>query len=356
MMQKQDNRNDMMHQISKKVMIFSFLTIIFMILATLVSNIQSQTYSKGQKIHLIFIMKKFNLEQYELQQTISLGTYFRMRVAKPKQGNKAMQIKTYRKQDLLKLEIQKTHLSNEIQILSNIHISNQFIIQYYGYAVDQRYIYLLFEHLAYGDIFRRQLTNIQFYISQVVLAILHLQKLQIIHRDIKLENFCMAEDGYIKLVDFSFAKIVKTQFTNTLCGTPECSAPEVIAKQPYDFSVDFWSLGVLIFELIDESPFYDEDTYQIYKKILYGKPKYSKKFNTISKSLCKQLLSRDPKQRLSKPVQDHEFFQSINWNQIEAKKIKPPFVPLKSEIQYYQTYPESDGRAEEPKEDPFFNW
>lgn len=109
----------------------------------------------------------------------------------------------------------------------------------------------------------------------------YLHSKNIVYRDLKPENILMNEDGYLKLCDFSFAKnLENSSKTYTLCGTPEYIAPEVLLNKGHGLSVDLWGLGVLVFEILTGSdPFTDEDTYNIYKKIMKGKIKFPKNFD-----------------------------------------------------------------------------
>lgn len=142
------------------------------------------------------------------------------------------------------------------------------------------------------------LSLFRIYAAQVVLIFEYLHDKNIIYRDLKPENLLIAEDGYLKLADFSFAKVVQTR-TYTLCGTPEYLAPEIILNLGHGKAVDWWTLGILIYEMnagID--PFTDEDPMIIYQNILKGKVKFPRDMDREAKSLIKHLLVADPSKRL----------------------------------------------------------
>jgi len=139
---------------------------------------------------------------------------------------------------------------------------------------------MLFDYISGGELFSRLRKEGRFsydvtlfYSSEIFLSIQYLHKLNIAYRDLKPENLLIDKDGHIKLTDFGFAKTIENDRTFTLCGTPEYLAPEIIkgAKVGYGKSVDWWALGVLIFEMLSGyPPFYDNEPIGIYKKIVTG--------------------------------------------------------------------------------------
>lgn len=177
----------------------------------------------------------------------------------------------------------------------------------------------------------------------------------------------ISPDGYIKLADFGFAKFIENR-TFTLCGTPEYLAPEILLNQGHGKPVDWWTLGVMIYEMITGiDPFADDDPMAIYQNILKGKLHFPKGFDSNAKSLVRHLLVADLSKRygnLKNGVNDikhHRYLSSINFNNLLAKKVSPPHRPnVKSagDTSNFCTYKESGSEVEEikPSEDPFKGW
>lgn len=163
----------------------------------------------------------------------------------------------------------------------------------------------------------------------------YLHSKDIIYRDLKPENILIQKNGYLKLTDFGFAKVVTTTGkTYTLCGTPEYLAPEVLLNKGHGKPVDWWCLGILIYEMIAGiDPFNDDDTMGIYQKILKGKIKFPKEFDRDAKSLVKHLLVADVTKRygcLKSGVSDiktHRWFAKLDWAQLLLMKLPVPYAP-----------------------------
>ncbi|KAJ5982825.1 Serine/threonine-protein kinase SCH9 [Penicillium sp. IBT 35674x] len=193
----------------------------------------------------------------------------------------------------------------------------------------------LFWHLQHEG--RFQEARAKFYIAELILALQHLHDHGIVYRDLKPENILLDANGHIALCDFGLSKANLTQndTTNTLCGTTEYLAPEVLLdEQGYTMMVDFWSLGVLIFEMCcGWSPFYAEDTHQMYKNIVFSKVRFPRDaLSTEGRNFVKGLLNRNPKNRLgangdAKELMAHPFFHDADWYALYRKQVIPPFKP-----------------------------
>lgn len=177
----------------------------------------------------------------------------------------------------------------------------------------------------------------KFYIAELILALQHLHQYDIVYRDLKPENILLDANGHISLCDFGLSKanLTKDQTTNTFCGTTEYLAPEVLLDEAgYTTMVDFWSLGVLVFEMVcGWSPFYADDTQQMYKNIAFGKVRFPKDaLSTEGRNFVKGLLNRNPKHRLgakrdADELKEHIFFADTDWNAMMNKMVVPPFKP-----------------------------
>lgn len=205
-------------------------------------------------------------------------------------------------------------------------------------------LYLVTGFMSGGELFwhlqkegRFSENRAKFYIAELILALQHLHSYNIVYRDLKPENILLDANGHIALCDFGLSKanLTKDDTTNTFCGTTEYLAPEVLLdEQGYTTMVDFWSLGVLVFEMCcGWSPFYADDTQQMYKNIAFGKVRFPKDALSLEgRSFVKALLNRNPKHRLgahgdAEELKNHKFFDGTDWNALMNKNVVPPFKP-----------------------------
>ncbi|KAL8775407.1 MAG: hypothetical protein Q9209_000415 [Squamulea sp. 1 TL-2023] len=174
----------------------------------------------------------------------------------------------------------------------------------------------------------------KFYAAEVTLALDYLHSMHIIYRDLKPENLLLDRHGHLKITDFGFAKEVP-DITWTLCGTPDYLAPEVVSSKGYNKSVDWWSLGILIFEMLcGFTPFWDAGSpIKIYENILKGKVKYPPYIHPDAQDLLQRLITPDLTKRLgnlhagSKDVMNHSWFAEVTWERLARKDIDAPYVP-----------------------------
>ncbi|XP_075973035.1 cAMP-dependent protein kinase catalytic subunit 1-like [Anticarsia gemmatalis] len=243
------------------------------------------------------------------------------------------------------------HLILEKKILASINFP--FTITLDVAFKDNLYLYFVLPYCAGGEMF----TYIQkygcfseelskFYASQVILALEYLHHCEVVHRDIKPENILVDTTGYIKLCDFGFCKRIKKK-TWTLCGTPEYLAPEIIMSKGYNFSVDWWALGVLIFEMIaGNPPFISPDPSKLYEKVLDGQYKCPDCMNVECRALVKGLLQTDPTKRIgclkggAYDIKCHVWFNGLNWFAVLHQRLEPPFVPACSSPGDTSNFPE----------------
>lgn len=189
----------------------------------------------------------------------------------------------------------------------------------------------------------------------------------IVYRDLKPENILIEKTGYLKLTDFGFAKIIEGR-TYTLCGTPEYLAPEIILNKGHGKPVDWWTTGILLYEMIAGiDPFSDDDPMMVYQKILKGKIKFPSTFDSNAKSLVKHLLEADLTKRYGNlkggvsDIKGHRLFKNLDFTLLSQKQLPPPYIPKvknNSDIGNFANYPDSDKVAVSVKksDDPFLDW
>ena len=311
------------------------------------------------------------LSDYEIGETLGTGSFGRVRISKNKKTNEYVAMKIMKKVEILKSK-QADHIANEIKILSMI--DHPFVIKFDGFTQDEKYLYLALELINGGELFtylrsvgRFPVDQARVYIAQVISIFEYLHSKNIIYRDLKPENILIHKSGYLKLTDFGFAKIVEGR-TYTLCGTPEYLAPEIILNKGHGKPVDWWTCGILLYEMIAGiDPFSDDDPMMVYQKILKGKIKFPSGFDSNAKSLVKHLLESDLTKRYGnlkggvKDIKGHRFFKELSWEKLINMELTQPYIPKvksASDISNFSSYPDSDTPCPSIKksEDPFLDW
>jgi cGMP-dependent protein kinase len=207
---------------------------------------------------------------------------------------------------------------------------------------DTKRVYFICEYVKGIDFFEaiRKMSVVseddsRFYIACLIEILKYLHEKNIVHRDLKPENIMVEEDGYLKLTNFSNAKIVNSR-TYSLVGSPHYIAPEVILRKGYGISADYWSLGIILYELLYEQVpfgFEENDPLNVYASVLKDKVFYQKNdnFSKEVKDFIGVLLRKDPNLRLARGFQDlrgHCWFRTVDWEKILFKEEIPPFLPL----------------------------
>ncbi|KAM9967570.1 hypothetical protein ACTFIW_001654 [Dictyostelium discoideum] len=277
------------------------------------------------------------LKEFKQIRVIGTGTFGKVYLIQNTKDGCYYAMKCLNKAYVVQLK-QVEHLNSEKSILSSIH--HPFIVNLYQAFQDEKKLYLLFEYVAGGEVFthlRKSMkfsnSTAKFYAAEIVLALEFLHKQNIVYRDLKPENLLIDNQGHIKITDFGFAKRVEDR-TFTLCGTPEYLAPEIIQSKGHGKAVDWWALGILIFEMLaGYPPFYDDDTFAIYNKILAGRITFPLGFDVDAKDLIKRLLTADRTRRLGAlrdgalDVKNHRWFSDINWERLYQRRDNGPFIP-----------------------------
>jgi protein kinase A len=317
--------------------------------------------------------KKVKLSDFEKLQTVGLGSFGRVRLCRYKKKDKIYVMKILKKMEIIKQK-QVDHVYSEFNILSVLN--HPFIVQLVGLNFDDpKYLYFIIEYVQGGELFTLLRTRgsfsveqAKFYAAHIITIFEYLHGKNIIYRDLKPENILINKNGYLKLTDFGFAKYLDNEKTYTLCGTPEYLAPEIILNKGHGKPVDWWTMGILLYEmLVGIDPFSDDDPMKTYQKIIKGKINFPKDFDKNAKSLVKHLLTADTTKRFGclkngvKDIVNHRLFNGFDWRAFVFLKMEPPFIPKiknSSDTSCFNSYPDNDDDIIElPQDkDPFLGW
>lgn len=317
------------------------------------------------------LTRRLELGSFNLLSAIGSGAFASVILARERSSGRVICFKRVSKAKAMQAK-HVDHLLNEIWTLSLT--DSPFVVKLEGLAQDERYLFIGLEFVPGGELLslvrskgRVSSPTAAFYAGGVLLAIAHLHSKQIIYRDLKPENVVLDGRGYPKLVDFGLAKV--SQHTYTLCGTPEYTAPEVILQKGHGCSVDWWALGVFLYELlVGQDPFGDPDPLEVYQNILEARIRFPKSIEKDARSLIKKLLERDLSKRLGnlrraeKDIMDHRFFSGISWPALSEQKVQSPFTPRVTSPSDTGNFAkvkedkETQPQSVDQKSDPFFQW
>jgi serine/threonine protein kinase len=312
--------------------------------------------------------KHFGPDDFEVLKLIGKGTFGQVFQVRKKDTKRIYAMKVLSKKVIVqKKEIQHTIGERNI-LVRTASTESPFIVGLKFSFQTTADLYLVTDYMSGGELFwhlqkegRFLEDRAKFYIAELILALRHLHQHDIVYRDLKPENILLDANGHIALCDFGLSKanLAKDDVTNTFCGTTEYLAPEVLLDEAgYTKMVDFWSLGVLVFEMCcGWSPFYAEDTQQMYKNIAFGKVRFPRDaLSNEGRNFVKGLLNRNPAHRLgakgdAEELMAHPFFHDVDWQRLSKKMVSPPFKPkLKGELDTSNFDPEftnalSDGNS-----------
>ncbi|KAK3628691.1 Serine/threonine-protein kinase [Elasticomyces elasticus] len=316
---------------------------------------EGETTTITGEVHLSIVFhasgkKSFGPDDFEVLKLIGKGTFGQVFQVRKKDTRRIYAMKVLSKKVIIqKKEIQHTIGERNI-LVRTATTESPFIVGLKFSFQTTADLYLVTDYMSGGELFwhlqkegRFVEERAKFYIAELILALRHLHQHNIVYRDLKPENILLDANGHIALCDFGLSKanLAKDDTTNTFCGTTEYLAPEVLLdEQGYTKMVDFWSLGVLVFEMCcGWSPFYAEDTQQMYKNIAFGKVRFPRDaLSQEGRNFVKGLLNRNPSHRLgakgdAEELMAHPFFHDIDWSALSRKLTQPPFKPkLKGEL------------------------
>jgi serine/threonine protein kinase len=268
---------------------------------------------------------------------VGTGTFGRVRLARFNGNGRYYAMKILKKESLILLR-QLEHIRNERRILMSV--KHPFIVNLRGSFQDEEHLYMVMDFVPGGELFshlrragRFPLEVTKLYAAEIVLALAYLHERSICYRDLKPENLLLDQDGHLRITDFGFAKHVVDR-TYTLCGTPEYLAPEIIQSQGHGLAADWWSLGILIYEMLaGYPPYYDDDPYATYEKILAGRLVFPRHFDRDTRDILRKLLNPDKTRRLgalangADDVKKHRFFRGLDWGWLERRLVRAPIIP-----------------------------
>ncbi|OQR71226.1 cAMP-dependent protein kinase catalytic subunit alpha-like [Tropilaelaps mercedesae] len=280
------------------------------------------------------------LDDFEILGFLGEGGYGQVWQVKHKREMELYALKVQSKEKIMSNRNQLRRLINE----KNIHsvLDHVFIVKLYYSFKDNACVYLALEYIPCGNLFQAKLHSggftedkTRFFVSQVILALEYLHRSSIIYRDLKPENLLIDIKGFLKVADFGFAKRV-TGLTYTFCGTDEYMAPEVLTKRGYEKGPDWWSVGILTYELLYKySPFFSDTPERLYYRIKNDRvtfPAYIR-VSGSARDIILRLLEKDTSDRLGlliggvDDVKRHEWFRSTDWLSLYVQKCSVPYKP-----------------------------
>ncbi|XP_028827925.1 serine/threonine-protein kinase N1 isoform X1 [Denticeps clupeoides] len=282
------------------------------------------------------------LQDFRLIAVLGRGHFGKVLLAEHKKTKSTYAIKALKKGDIIARD-EVESLMCEKRIFETVNGSRHpFLINLFGCFQTPAHVCFVMEYTAGGDLMMHIHTDVftepraVFYAACVVLGLQFLHDHKIVYRDLKLDNLLLDTDGYVKIADFGLCKegMGFGDRTSTFCGTPEFLAPEVLTDTSYTRAVDWWGLGVLIYEmLVGESPFPGDDEEEVFDSIVNDEVRYPRFLSVEAISIMRRLLRRNPERRLGSSEKDAEevkkqpFFRNVDWEALLLRKLPPPFVP-----------------------------
>lgn len=284
--------------------------------------------------------KSLKIEDFELLKVVGKGSFGKVMQVMKKDTHRIYACKTIRKAHIISRS-EVAHTLAERSVLAQIN--NPFIVPLKFSFQSPEKLYLVLAFVNGGELFhhlqkeqRFDINRSRFYTAELLCALECLHGFNVIYRDLKPENILLDYTGHIALCDFGLCKLdmKDDDRTNTFCGTPEYLAPELLQGQGYQKVVDWWTLGVLLYEMLTGlPPFYDENTNEMYRKILTEPLHFPgpELVPPAAKDLLIRLLDRNPNRRLgangSAEIKAHQFFHSIDWKKLLQRRYEPTFKP-----------------------------
>ncbi|XP_055324967.1 serine/threonine-protein kinase N isoform X5 [Sitodiplosis mosellana] len=302
---------------------------------------QQQQQQQRQQLPTVQLIG-FTIDQFRLLSVLGRGHFGKVILSQYKKTGEYFAIKALKKGDIIvRDEVESLLSEKRIFEVANT-MRHPFLVNLFACFQTEQHVCFVMEYAAGGDLMMHIHTDVfnepraVFYAACVVLGLQYLHESKIIYRDLKLDNLLLDTEGYVKIADFGLCKegMGYGDRTGTFCGTPEFLAPEVLTETSYTRAVDWWGLGVLIFEmLVGESPFPGDDEEEVFDSIVNDEVRYPRFLSLEAIAIMRRLLRKNPERRLGSSERDAEdvkkqaFFRHILWDDLLLRKVKPPFVP-----------------------------
>ncbi|XP_012237320.1 serine/threonine-protein kinase N isoform X3 [Bombus vancouverensis nearcticus] len=306
------------------------------------------------------------IENFRLLSVLGRGHFGKVILSQYRNTGEYFAIKALKKGDIIARDEVESLLSEKRIFEVANATRHPFLVNLFACFQTEAHVCFVMEYAAGGDLMMHIHADVfgepraVFYSACVVLGLQYLHESRIIYRDLKLDNLLLDTEGYVKIADFGLCKegMGYGDRTGTFCGTPEFLAPEVLTETSYTRAVDWWGLGVLIFEmLVGESPFPGDDEEEVFDSIVNDEVRYPRFLSLEAIAIMRRLLRKNPDRRLGSSERDAEdvkkqaFFRHIAWDDLLLRRVKPPFVPVIHSVEDVSNFDE-EFTSEKPQLTP----